>query len=360
MSCWHLHPFRLLPLLRLIDVDAGVTAVSAADHEPPDDRRIVVPGIGTTGTLHVRRADASAQLLNAYSFPHVFTTQDNNQTISSFLEPLVDRTTRGESFSIIADGFSGTGKSHTLLEGPGSIAKYVLDLCFGVKKLPEIWFSAAEVHHPSSKMSHQDGTEIRRILFDQTQLISIRSRIREMDTNDGLPGKPVAYSASSSEALGKILQWTQAQRETDATFHNLKSSRSHLICRFYIPHGNGGKFGVLTLGDLAGAEPTSTSAISQQLLRGRSSFEADMLSWAEGSHGATFRGSNLAKSLRSCFATPRIPVLNSPLVVWFAHVNVTQRVLSCSQQRLTTLEILTKAGVKACAHVKRRLPTKDA
>ncbi|KAI4668885.1 uncharacterized protein J4E92_008620 [Alternaria infectoria] len=275
------------------------------------------------------------RLLTQYEFPHVFSAQTMNLDICLFMQKAIELVAvRGGRFVILADGYSGTGKSYTLFETRDCIAQWAGDLLFHQLHLGQVFFAATEIVH-----SIQDGVVNKSVTFPPAKLRSISSTRQELSA---FKNRVVAYSATSAEHLQALVDWTVASRQTLPTAVNKNSSRSHLICQILIPRGAG--FAMLTLADLAGAEDSSVTdhgSVSQLINQERSKFNVQLLAYARDPATTVFRTGELAKAMRTMFSQ-RAP-LDRPAILYIPHLNQAQSTKSCSRPRLDMARDLMSA-----------------
>ncbi|XP_014555182.1 hypothetical protein COCVIDRAFT_17195 [Bipolaris victoriae FI3] len=320
-TCWNACQKLVLSIPRITEIES--TASDTLGKTFDKSQTITVLEQNVVQTCESSNPDLA---LSRYQFPYVFDVHTTNQDICRFLQKAIERVARrGGRFGILADGYSGTGKSYTLFEAPDSIARSTGDVLFGYLKLKEVLFSATEVVH-----SHDRGVFIKPIEFSPTKLQSIKCTERNINA---FKKRMLAYPATSAKDFNALVGWTVQSREVCPTATNQNSSRSHLVCQILIPKANG--YAMLTLADLAGAEDPSVTekgSISQLINQERSMFNQQFLAYAENPKKGVFRTGELAKAMRTAFSE-HVP-LHRPAILYIPHVNKAQSTKSCSRPRL--------------------------
>ncbi|USP75480.1 hypothetical protein yc1106_02754 [Curvularia clavata] len=304
-----------------------INYIACTANDPPGrtfDRSQKLVTVGHS-TIKICQPSHSNQVVREFQFPHVFDPLATNDDVCFFVREAIERVvSHGTRFSILADGYSGTGKSHTLFESNNSIARFTGDILFTKMKLDEIWFSATEVVHSKTRGIYTKPTNL--ALAKPFALGPVKRTILAFKAGTE------AYSVSSATQLQTLIDYVVQGRETYPTASNQNSSRSHLICHMLVPVDN--RYGMITLVDLAGAEDASVTeegSISHLINQGRSEFNTQLLGYARNPTKAVFRTGELAKALRTAF--PLRP-LDTPAMVYLPHINQAQSTKCCSQPRL--------------------------
>lgn len=236
---------------------------AAEGDAPPNSLQFATSGI--TVAVRITRTGNSAQLArydvagNAIvsgpfddsegdrrEFHHVFPAETDNNTLNRALHPLYHHfMSAPDSMSaILMDGYSGTGKSHTLCDQQDSIVMQLAAFLFPVSDTAReepVRLAALQVVPGNGK--------------EELDFLDLGATSAERATQTrGVPwSMSKQYVARDRQALTALLRAAKARRKRESTMNNGQSSRSHMLFAFTIEFP-GDRYSTLLLADLAGNE----------------------------------------------------------------------------------------------------------
>ena len=210
------------------------------DTQISHDRRTLAVGASwRNGPPFDKRTD-----IKRFHFDHVFDWSEQNNQVNFRLYPLIQQFLQGSNVCIIADGYSGTGKSYTMFTQRDSVACAAVDAIFQIQRSQRVAFSAVQVENNTAKAFNFTQSEL-----DMDGII----KAEEPVGGDASYKGRVQYIAESSKALKKLIGLMSSKRTKGKTDFNLESSRSQLVCTIIVQI-MGGPASHLYLVDLAGNE----------------------------------------------------------------------------------------------------------
>lgn len=244
--------------------------IDTAD-EPPCVVRYFDPDAGNAfSTMSMTPVKANPAVFN---FSRAFGPEASNPDITSSLLPVLRGMLYGFSIVVMTDGYSGSGKSHTLLKGPAALAPLAIKCALEAMKDndpgadPKVTVQAVQIY--KNKMSDllSDSPERRR------SRSASRPRLGDQ-MNVSHPNAGRAFSQSPSRARGITIDDAEQQvltlgddihhfcvdidnvRHTGSTLANSESSRSSLIMKVMDARSKeqGSAGGCLVFIDLCGEE----------------------------------------------------------------------------------------------------------
>jgi hypothetical protein len=175
-------------------------------------------------------------------FDHVFDQRYENKDINFAMQGLLDHVHRGHKSLVLTDGYSGSGKTSTLLwkgKGHNTVAQFVGVSLLEMYKMVVI--SASEITDKE--------VEIRRM--EPGRRKSVQVDYREEGRAHG------RYLVENRKGLDAVLRHIDGVREKRATAQNDSSSRSHVKVCIY----GGGGDGRFYLLDVCGGEEGEEDSI---------------------------------------------------------------------------------------------------
>ena len=240
---------------------------------------LLSPSLTAMGDASTLSFPASPRLSgqNKWEFDRIFDVKHTNREVFELVKPRVEAALAGYDEAIVADGYSGSGKTWTLLNGPDAVIRAVYDMLVTEGQAVRIEYTVVECHHLGLRdLSSYKPVGIERL--EQAQRMKL---------------------ARGEGDLKTCLQFASVTREIEATPLNPHSSRSHLCLTLYIRQDDFTE-SHLIFADLAGSEPHS-SEVSREttafINRSRGNIR-DLL------RGAPYRPKQFAKRWRPEVGTP--------------------------------------------------------
>ena len=214
----------------------------------------------------------------SFTFDCVFRPPISNRRVFEKVEPLTQAALSGYNLCIIADGQSGSGKSYTMMNGPGAIATSAVTSIF------------AELQG-STYLDYKASVSC-------SILEMYRDRPRDLlgDKDFHIPQEPGAplgcseHNLYTADDLVALMRTASTQRTDRSTRQNISSSRSDLVIiitiiqRYVTPTKTLDSH--LVLIDLAGSESLSSSSHEhieevKIIKKGRESLQRMMIAYQE-------------------------------------------------------------------------------
>lgn len=181
-------------------------------------------------------------------FPNIFHEQtDNHQVYNSILKPKLDSLLKGESFSVITYGISGSGKTYTIFgtaQQPG-LLYFTSRYLFSCPNPPPLKVSFLEIYN--EQVYDLLSSQVRRLGIVESPLTN----------GTRVPGL-TSISVNSVKELEKVIRIAATRRVVCPNLNNQFSSRSHVVIDLHAQLHN--KLVKVRFVDLAGSEKVSLDA----------------------------------------------------------------------------------------------------
>ncbi|GAB7356383.1 hypothetical protein MBLNU459_g7164t2 [Dothideomycetes sp. NU459] len=260
--------------------------------------------------LHNRRTGAmnDTDEFTAFEFDRIFDEHSSNRDVFVEMEPVIECAIEGRNVCIIADGQSGTGKTHTMMNGgEGAVIPAAAELIFRrLGALEEqgkrlvVRCSIAEVYKGKSR-------DLLASVNVGTPATSTVHKVKARGHGPTLGEWPV----TTARELLDLIELTQGARNVSQTVKNARSSRGHYVCKIVIVTRHSDELPSRTTGlffvDLAGSEVV-VQAKDSTTLRDEGLHIAEdraclreCMQWTSKTGDAPSYKRDLTKILHTCF-----------------------------------------------------------